>query len=371
MRLLLAPDKFKGSLSALEAARALARGFQSVWPDAICDFAPIADGGEGFAAALAESLDAEWITLPSVDAIGRPIEARYAWVAAEKLAIMEMSEASGLWRLQLNERNPLRANTEGTGHLLRDAMERGARKIIIGLGGSATTDGGTALASVLGYRFLSQDGAPLSMLPRDLIHLARIERPVGLNLPEIVAACDVQNPLLGERGTVQVYGPQKGVDATTAGPLEQGLARLAEVVQADLGSDFRQLVGSGAAGGLGFGLLSFCGANIQSGFDVVAEVLRLDERIRTADWVVTGEGRIDDQTLDGKGPAGLALRARALGKRVVAFAGSVTHAGSSQTFDQLVPISDGTMSLEDSMRDAAIHLERAAARVAREWSGAT
>lgn len=360
MRILIAPDKFKGSLSGLEAAQAMARGIRAVWPDATCDLAPIADGGEGFAAALAESLQAEWIYVPSVDPLGRAIEARYAWVADQQLAVMEMSEASGLWRLQPDERDPLRASTQGTGLLLRDAMQRGAKKVILGLGGSATTDGGMGLASALGFRFLNSKGGVLST-PGELENLARIQRPADQRLPEIIAACDVQNPLLGERGTVQVYGPQKGVDETMAALLERGLTRLADVA-AQQSEDFRHVAGAGAAGGLGFGLLAFFSAQIQSGFDVVADVLRLDERIATADLVVTGEGRIDDQTSDGKGPAGVAARARALGKRVIAFAGVVSAAADTRIFDALVPISEGSISAEESMRNAAALLEQAVVR---------
>ena len=366
MRLLIAPDKFKGSLSALAAAEAIERGFRSVFPDAHADLAPIADGGEGFAETLAAALGAQWIEVPSEDANGRAISARYAWLASEQLAVIEMSEASGLWRIQHGERDPLVASTHGTGILLRDAIARGARKILIGLGGSATTDGGVGVARALGYRFLNESGGQFQPVPGTLDLLDRIERPAALALPEIIAACDVQNPLLGERGTARVYSPQKGANPHSVEALEATMNRLADVCTASLGCDFRNTPGAGAAGGLGFGLLTFCGAKIRPGFDIVAETMHLDARIAAADLILTGEGRLDDQTLDGKGPAGIATRARAAGKRVIAFAGAVTEAAErARLFDALIPIADRPISLDESMREAAPLLERAAARAAR------
>jgi glycerate kinase len=366
MRLLIAPDKFKGSLSALAAAEAIERGFRSVFADAVVDIAPIADGGEGFAEALAAALGAQWIQLASEDANGRAITARYAWLESEHLAVIEMSEASGLWRIQPEDRDPLLASTHGTGILLRDAIARGARKILIGLGGSATTDGGSGIARALGYRFLNEDGGEFHAVPGTLDLLHRIERPSTLALPEIIAACDVQNPLLGERGTARVYSPQKGANPHTVEALEAVMRRLADVCTTSFGCDFRNTPGAGAAGGLGFGLLTFCDAKIQPGFDIVAETIHLDQRIAAADWVITGEGRLDDQTLDGKGPAGIAARARAAGKRVIGFAGAVTEtAERAHIFDALVPITDRPIALEEAMREAPLLLERAAARTAR------
>lgn len=366
MRLLIAPDKFKGSLSALAAAQAIERGFRTVFPDAVVDIAPIADGGEGFAEALGAALGAEWVTVPCEDAIGRPIHARYAWVGSESVAVIEMSEASGLWRLKPEERDPMSATTFGTGLLLKDAIRRGARKVLIGLGGSATTDGGIGLARALGYRFLNDGGGEFHPVPGTLDLLDRILRPADLALPEIVAACDVQNPLLGERGTARVYSPQKGADPHTMEILELAMARLANVCGASMGCDFRDTAGAGAAGGLGFGLLTFCDAKIRPGFDIVAETMHLESRIAAADIVLTGEGRLDDQTLDGKGPAGVAAAARAAGKKVIGFAGTITQAAENAgIFDALVPIIDRPLPLEEAMHEAGSLLERASARAAR------
>ncbi|MEO6739560.1 MAG: glycerate kinase [Chthoniobacteraceae bacterium] len=366
MRILIAPDKFKGSLSAPAAAEAIARGLHAVWPDAHLDLAPIADGGEGFAESLAVALGAEWVTVASEDAIGRPIEARYAWLPGESLAILEMSEASGLHRIAPHERAPLRADTFGTGILIAHAVARGAKRVLVGLGGSATTDGGAGAARALGFRFIGPGGHEFATAPGNLASLVRIERPTALRLPEIFAACDVQNPLLGTRGAARVYGPQKGADAATVDLLDHALSRLADVCGTDLGCDQRDVPGAGAAGGLGFGLLTFCNAKIRPGFDMIAETLHLESRIAAADLVITGEGRIDDQTLDGKGPAGVAALARKSGRRVFAFGGSITSAAEdSGVFDALIPIADRPLSIGEAMGEAASLLERASRRTAR------
>ncbi len=366
VRILISPDKFKGSLSALAAARAIEAGFRSVFPLLTADIAPIADGGEGFTETLATALGAEWIELPSEDALGRSIQARYAWLEDKKLAVIEMSEASGLWRIPRDDRDVLCATTHGTGLLLRHAIQRGARRILIGLGGSATSDGGVGIARALGYRFLNDAGGEFQPMPGTFDLLGSVERPAGLALPEIIAASDVQNPLLGERGAARVYSPQKGADPHTVELLESAMSRLADICAESLGHDFRATPGAGAAGGLGFGLLTFCDARICPGFDIVAETMGLDARIAAADIVITGEGRLDDQTLDGKGPAGVAARARAAGKKVIAFAGSISEAAEhSGIFDALIPILDRPLSLEEAMHEAPALLERAAARAAR------
>ncbi len=366
MKILVAPDKFKGSLSALTAAEAIERGFRAVWPDAEIELAPIADGGEGFAEALCAALGGEWIAVKATDPIGREIEARYAWIEAKKVAVIEMSEASGMWRLQPDERAPLRATTFGTGQLIRAATERGAQKIFVGLGGSATTDGGIGMAEALGYEFLTSDGEPLAAIPSNLLSLTRIVVENALELPEIIAASDVQNPLLGERGTARVFSAQKGADAKTIETLELCMENLADVVKQDLEIDFRSHPGAGAAGGIGFGLLTFCGAKIESGFDVVADAIGLRERIAASDLVVTGEGRIDRQTLEGKGPAGVAALARELGKPVLALAGSVADDPAVRAvFNAECAIVDEPVLLGEAMRRGAEFLERAARRAAR------
>ncbi len=366
MKILVAPDKFKGSLSAVAAVAAITRGLHAVWPDAEITAAPIADGGEGFAEALGQALDGVWVETTALDPLGREVTARYLWVATERLAVIEMSEASGLWRLTKDERAPLRANTFGTGQVIRHAAERGARKILVGLGGSATTDGGVGMAAALGYEFLTSDGEELALHPSDFIALTRIQSDAAIDLPEIIAACDVQNPLLGPRGTAHVFGPQKGAGEKDITALEGGLSALADCVTTDLGCDFRDTPGAGAAGGIAFGLLSFCGAKVCSGFDLVAATLRLEERIAASDLVITGEGRIDGQTLEGKGPAGVAALARKHGKPVLALAGSVAdNAAVHALFDATFSIIDEPVALDAAMRRGAEFLARAATRAAR------
>ena len=366
MKILIASDKFKGSLTATAAAEAIADGFRRAWPEAETSLLPIADGGEGFAEAFGAALDGEWITTRALDPIGREVDARYMWVEAEKLAVIDMSEASGLWRLQKGDLAPLRASTYGTGQLIRHATARGARKILVGLGGSATTDGGIGMAAALGYEFLTSDGEDLEAIPGNLLALIRIQTEGAIELPEIIAACDVQNPLLGPRGTAQVFGPQKGASAKDIVALEEGLLNLADVIASDLGCDFRETPGAGAAGGIAFGLLSFCQAKICSGFELLAETLHLEERIAACDLVITGEGRIDGQTLEGKGPAGVAVLAHKHAKPVLAFAGSIADDPAVDSlFDAHCAIIDEPVNLDAAMSRGAEFLARSAARAAR------
>jgi glycerate kinase len=364
MKLLIAPDKFKGSISAAAAAQAIADGWREGMPGAECVVAPIADGGEGFAEAMSLALGGTWIERTAQDPLEREVPCRYAWVEAEKLAIIEMAEASGLWRLKTEERAPLRAHTFGTGQLLRDAIERGARKILMGLGGSATTDGGAGMAAALGYNLLTSDGEDLGPYPGDLIALTRILKDDAIDMPEIIAACDVQNPLLGERGCARIFSPQKGADEKTVVHLEASMNQLAEMVTESLGCDFRNEPGAGAAGGIGFGLMSFCGAKVRSGFDLLAETIGLEAKIAAADVVITGEGRLDAQTLEGKGPAGVAALARKHGKPVLAFGGGIDPEAEN-LFDATVPIIDSPIPLDEAMRRGAELLYCAARRTGR------
>ncbi|MEI6712654.1 MAG: glycerate kinase [Verrucomicrobiota bacterium] len=366
MKLLLAPDKFKGSLSAAAVSDAIETGWKAVFPETVFLRAPMADGGEGFCEALHQALDGEWMSVQCVDALGRSIQGRYVWVSETRTAIVEMSEASGLWRLKADELDPYRANTFGTGLMLKDAVNRGAKRILVGLGGSATTDGGIGMAAALGYRFLGANGEVLEPVPQNFERIVKIDRTQVGVFPEIVAACDVQNPLLGARGTATVFAPQKGADAKAVEFLECGLRHLSDRVAEATGQDYREVAGVGAAGGIGFGLLSFCAAKMEPGFDLVSEAVGLEERIREVDIVVTGEGRLDGQTLEGKGPAGVAALARSYGKRVIAFAGSIAEDPAVlERFDAVVPVVDRPMSLPEAMQQAPALLERAANRTAR------
>jgi len=364
MRLLIAPDKFKGSLTALAAAEAMVRGISQKCPGAETVVLPIADGGEGTAEAICAALGGKWISVAAQDPLGRKIEARYAWLE-DATAVIDMSEASGLWRLAPDERDPLRASTFGTGQLLSDALERGARKILIGLGGSATNDGGIGLAEALGYQFLNSSLKCIPAIAANLPLFARIESLCQVPDAEIIALCDVQNPLTGDCGASRVFGPQKGANAYHVEVLNAGLSHLADLVSRDLGCDFRTTPGAGAAGGLGFGLLSFCGAQIRSGFETVAAVSGLEEQIIASDIVLTGEGRLDPQTLEGKGPAGVAALARKHGKPVFAFAGAVADdPRCGALFEQTFAITPAGMPLEEALRNAASLLEKSVAQAA-------
>jgi glycerate kinase len=301
-RILVAPDKFKGSLTAPAAAQAIGDGIRDALPDAEIVLRPIADGGDGTAETLHAALGGSWVHVPGVaDPLGRPIEARYLWIGAD-LAVIAMSEASGLWRLHPGEYDPLRASTFGTGQLIADALHRGARSILIGLGGSATNDGGAGMARALGFQFLDSFGRPLD-LPAALADLGTIAPPSHAAAAEITGLCEVSNPLLGPHGASRTFAPQKGATPALAESLDRHLRHLANVVARDLHCDFRDTPGAGAAGGLGFGLLSFCSASLKPGFETIAALLGLQREIATCDLVITGEGSLDDQTLHGKVPA--------------------------------------------------------------------
>jgi len=277
--------------------------------------------------------------------------------------VMEMSEAAGMKRLRPNEFDVDLATTFGVGEMILDAAERDARQIIIGLGGSATNDGGFGMARALGFRFEQEhEGRRVS----DLITLKRIEKPKDLKLPKIVAAVDVRNPLLSENGATRVFGPQKGATPNQIGELERALTRLADVVAEQFGFDYRDKPGAGAAGGISFGLMSFCGATIRPGFDVVAESIGLEAKMKDVDLVITGEGSLDRQTLEGKTPAGVARLARKLGKRVFAIVGRATEDRQArQLFDGVYQNARTGMSEEENMKKAADLLRENARKLAK------
>jgi glycerate kinase len=381
MKILIAPDKFKGSLSAREVAENIALGLRDVLPDAEIDIVPMADGGEGTAEVICNALGGSWAKCKAHDPLGREIDACYAWIANRKLAVMEMSEAAGMRRLSEGERDPLLANTFGVGEMILDAARHGAREIIIGLGGSATNDGGFGMARALGFQFFTAGDKELAGDVSQLQTLTRIQAPVAAGaspadstsqparLPpqlKIIAAVDVQNPLLGENGAARVFGPQKGATEDKTAILERALAKLADVVSKECGVDYRDEPGAGAAGGLGFGLMSFCGAKIRPGFELVAETAELESKMKDVDLVITGEGSLDRQTLEGKTPAGVARSARKLGKKVFAIAGR--YNGDQQVhelFDEVYQLARSDMSEREQMKRAAELLREKAQELAR------
>src|SRR5437868_7707439 len=380
MRILIAPDKFKGALNAREVAENIAKGLRDALPDARIDIVPMADGGEGTAEAICEARGGSWLKCKAHDPLGRKIEPRHAWIDDWQLAVMEMSEAAGMRRLSESERDPVRATTFGVGEMILDAAGRGANEIIIGLGGSATNDGGFGMARALGFRFdyehppspgfgaaSEQEQEKDKERVTDLVNLSRIEKPHDLNLPKIIAAVDVQNPLLGENGATRVFGPQKSASEDELNLLEQALTRLVDLVAKEFGSDYRDRPGAGAAGGLGFGVMSFCGATIRPGFDVVAEAVGLESKMKGVDIVITGEGSLDRQTLEGKTPAGVARLARKLGKKVFAIAGR--YDGNQQVhelFDEVYQLARSAMSEKEQMKRAGELLREKARELAQK-----
>jgi len=387
MKILIAPDKFKGALNARDVAKNIAEGLHEILPNAEIEIAPMADGGEGTAEAICEARSGSWLKCKAHDPIGREIEARYAWIEDGKLAVMEMSEASGMRRLSENERDPVRATTFGVGEMILDAKNRDAHEIIIGLGGSATNDGGWGMARALGYRFYS-DARELEKDVSELRNLTGItfpekvvgalvpsaqpkdrrltQPPLQRTLPTIIAAVDVRNPLLGDNGATQVFGPQKRASNDELKVLEQALTRLANVVAEDFGFDYRDKPGAGAAGGLGFGLMSFCGATIRPGFDVVAEAVGLESKMKDADVVITGEGSLDRQTLEGKTPAGVARLARKLGKNVFAIVGrNKGDRKVDELFDEVYELARPDMSETEQMKHAGELLREKARDLAK------
>lgn len=369
MRILIAPDKFKGSLGAAAVAEEIAAGVHEVLPAAEIVLLPVADGGEGTAEAICRAARGTWQECAAQDALGRRVRARFATIDHGKRAVMEMSQAAGLWRIRPNERDVLRATSYGAGELLLAAASRGAEEIIIGLGGSATNDGGFGLARALGFRFFAAGGQELTGAVTDLLRLARIVPPPGLILPRVTAAVDVCNPLLGPRGATQVYGPQKGAGVAEMRALEGALERLAQVAGATFGNDPREIPGAGAAGGLGFGLLVFCRAQVRPGFEVVAEAIGLEDAVRASEIVITGEGKLDAQSLEGKAPVGVARLARKHGRRVYAVVGALDEAVEwMDIFDGVRPLLRPPITGAEATQRAAELIRARAAELAKAWT---
>jgi glycerate kinase len=357
-RWLVAPQEFKGTLTAAEAAAALAEGLRQGAPGVELDVAPLADGGPGTVDALLAGVGGERVTRTVQGPLGAPVRATYGLLDSGRTAVIEMAAASGLSLLAPGERDPRRTSTFGTGELMRAALEGGCERLILGLGGSATNDGGTGALAALGFRVLDEHGAPLPPGGAALRRLARVDpsgRHPRLAEVELLVATDVTAPLLGPDGASRLFGPQKGADADTVAELESALARLAEVVAPGLA----QAPGAGAAGGFGYGLAALAGGKLVSGYGMVARTLRLPERLAAADVVLTGEGRFDRQTALGKGPGALAREARSLGRRTVMFAGVVApdvDAGTS-LFDEVVEVSSLALpgaSHAEALRHAAV-----------------
>ena len=323
MRYLIATDSFKDALPAAEVCAAIARGLRLGDPSASTVLLPLADGGEGTAEVLTTLTQGEQIHCRVCDPLGRPVEAHYGWQTTSKTAFIDMAAASGLQLLQPEERNPMLTSTYGTGELIRDAVSRGAAKIVLGIGGSATNDGGMGMAIALGHQFLDAEGERLSGTGADLQKVSKW-LPTEEVVPAVEVLCDVDNPLCGpDRGAAYVYGPQKGATPEQVVQLDQGLEQLAAIVQQKTGGAFASVPGAGAAGGLGFGALAFLAASLRSGIQTVLEYAAFDQHLANCDVVITGEGKLDDQTLQGKLIQGLCSRAAAQQKPVIALCGAM------------------------------------------------
>ena len=382
MKILIAPDKFKGTLNAREVAQNIAKGLLDVMPDAEIEIVPMADGGEGTAEAICDARGCSWFECKAHDPLGRDIEARYGWIDEEKLAVMEMSEAAGMRRLSRNKRDPIRATTFGVGEMILDATKRGAKRnhyrsgwqrdkrwrfrhgarVRISIFRRGTGAYGSCNGTPEPNEIESSAGGK-RIAAKSTMQSARV--PLQLS---IVAAVDVKNPLLGENGATRVFGPQKGASKSDLDNLERALTRLADVVATEFGFDYRNEAGAGAAGGLGFGLLSFCGATIRPGFEVVAEAVGLESKMKDADLVITGEGSLDRQTLEGKTPAGVARLARKLGKPVFAIVGRASEDRElREIFEGIYQNARPGMSQQENMKRAAELLRENARELAETF----
>lgn len=372
MRILIAPDSFKGSLSATAVAEALADGIASVWPDADIVRQPVADGGEGTVDALVTAAAGRFVVTEVTGPLGLPVQARWGILGDDTTAVIEVAAASGITLVPRKQRNPLHTTSRGTGELIRAALDAGCTRIIVGLGGSATNDGGAGMMQALGVRLLDEAGNELPAGGAALARLAHID-VTGLDHRlrgvELIAATDVTNPLLGPTGASAVFGPQKGASPDDVQQLEAALTRYADVLAQQAGPrDVRHVPGAGAAGGIGAGLLAFCGATLRPGADVVLEAIGLDELVREADLVITGEGRLDGQTAYGKAPLAVARLAKRYRKPVVAVAGML-GAGVDKLYtmdiDAAVSIAPGPINMHVSRKRAPRLLRETGARLAR------
>ena len=371
MKIIIAPDSYKGSLSAKAVAECIERGIKKIYKKAHIVKIPMADGGEGTVQSLVDGTNGKIIKLKVKGPLLREVDAFYGILGDGKTAIIEMAAASGLPLISNEERNPLKTTTYGTGQLIKSALDMGCRKIIIGIGGSSTNDGGTGMLSALGVKFLDQRGNDIGLGGESLANLYTVDvRDMDPRIKEsiIIAACDVDNPLCGLNGAAHIFGPQKGADEKMIEILDENLSNFSEVIKRDLGIEIKDIPGSGAAGGLGGGLLAFFNAKLKRGIDIVIETTNLQENIKDADLVITGEGMIDYQTAFGKTPFGVAKVAQKYNVPVIAIAGGIGKDAESlydKGFNSIFSIVDKPMQLEDAIEDAGILLEKTTERIMR------
>lgn len=372
MHILIAPNAFKGSLSAAEAARCIAEGIRR--SSLSCDLTlfPVADGGNDTLSLLVHKMNAELIQTSVHDPLNRPIEAYYGWIENEQKAVIGISEASGLHLLKKEEYDPLHANSYGSGELIKAALDNRAQKILIGVGGSATVDGGTGLLRALGVKFRDENGEEITDLPLGLLQLSSIDMTESdhrLNECKIIVLCDVKNKLLGNEGAAKVYGPQKGANEKEINLLEQCLEQLNDKTDKIVILNMNEWQYGGAAGGIAAGLAAYTKAELVNGIEYFLDITGFDQALDKADLVIAGEGSIDKQTLTGKGPFGVAIRAKAKGVPVIGVAGNISSSKEmNEYFDQLISINPPGISLEDAMKNTANNLSDTAYRISLDLS---
>ena len=371
MKIVIAPQSFKGGLSGTDAAKAIEEGILDMIGDAETVSIPVADGGDGTLDALVNATGGEVFSSRVTGPLGAPVNAAWGAMGDSDTAVIEMARASGLALVHPRHRDPRTATSYGAGELIAKALDQGFRRIIVGLGGSATNDGGLGMAQALGIRFMDSNGRELPAGGAALARLHRVDVSgvrLGLMEAEIIAATDVNNPLCGPSGASAVYGPQKGASAAVVEELDQALDRLSRVVERQLGINMREVPRGGAAGGLAAGLVAFADARIESGIDLVCNAVRFEEKLEGADLVITGEGRTDASSVFEKAPVGVARKAKERGIPVIAIVGSLGpghQAVYEHGIDALVPIPDRTMGFEESMSRSYDLLRSATARTMR------
>ena len=355
MKIVVAPDSFKGSLTASEVSDAIEQGVREIFPEAEIVKIPMADGGDGTVQCLVNATGGEILREKVTGPLGDEVWASYGILGDKKTAVIEMAEASGLTLVPEDKRNPLITTTYGTGQLIKFALDQGCRKMIIGIGGSATNDGGAGMVQALGVKLLDKDGEEVGFGGGELKNITRIDINCideRLFNTKVLVASDVSNPLCGPKGASRIYGPQKGATPEIIEELDESLAHFAEIIKRDLNKDIKDIPGAGAAGGLGASLMAFLDAELKPGIDIVIEIVKLEQAIKDANLVITGEGKIDSQTIYGKAPIGVAKIAKKYNIQVIAVAaiiGDDADIVHQHGIDNLIKVSEPPMNLDDSI----------------------
>lgn len=371
MKFILAPDSFKESLTAKEVADAMEVGIKRIFPDAECVKVPMADGGEGTVQSLVDATDGDIYEINVTGPLGKMVNAKYGILGDRETAVIEMAEASGIHYVEKKDRNPLITTTYGTGEIIKNALDKGVKKIIIGIGGSATNDGGVGMLQALGAKFLDDKGKDLPFGGGSLDKLYKIDLSnfdERINEVNIEVACDVNNPLTGINGASNIFGPQKGATKELIEILDRNLGHYAQIVSSQLGKNMQYEEGSGAAGGLGFALLAFCNGKLSPGVEIVIKYSKLNEKIKGASYVITGEGSIDSQTKFGKTPYGVSKVAKENKIPVIAIAGNVGKGIEDLYelgFNSIFSIMPGVLSLDEAFKSAKENVENTIENIAR------